>query len=63
MLEWRNRDVANNNTPSARQSLTANYIKGKIVYIGGQTSVTVRFDDIYYFDVGNAHGCFHYLTI
>jgi hypothetical protein len=41
-----------NNPPTARQSLTGNCVKGKIVYIGGQTSVTMRFDDIFYFDVG-----------
>ena len=41
--------------PSPRQSFTGNYVKGKIIYIGGQTSVTMRFDDVFYFDVGKNH--------
>ena len=36
------------NQPSPRQSLTGTYVDGKIVYIGGQTSTTVRYNDIYY---------------
>lgn len=56
-MEWRNREVVVNNAPTARQSLTGNCVKGKIVYIGGQTSVTMRFDDIFYFDVGTFNFC------
>jgi len=49
-MEWKQKDIAVNSCPSPRQSLTGNYVKGKVVYIGGQTSITVRFDEIYYFD-------------
>jgi len=48
-MEWK-KDMALNQLPSARQSLTGNYVKGKVIYIGGQTSVTLRFDEIYYYD-------------
>jgi hypothetical protein len=51
-MEWRQRDIAANALPSARQSLTGNFVKGKIVYIGGQTSITMRFDDIFLYDPG-----------
>jgi len=44
------KDVAANDEPSARQSLTGCYINGKVVYIGGQTSVVSRLDEIYYYD-------------
>jgi len=36
--------------PSVRQSITGNSVKGKIVFIGGQTSLTTRFDEIFVFD-------------
>jgi len=50
MLEWKSKDVASNTVPPARQSLTGTLVDGKVVFIGGQTSVTTRFDDIHFFD-------------
>jgi len=50
MLEWKSKDVAANSVPPARQSLSGTLVDGKIVFIGGQTSVTTRFDDIHFFD-------------
>jgi len=42
--------VTTSTIPSARQSLTGTYSRGKVIYIGGQTSVTLRYDDIFFFD-------------
>lgn len=50
MLEWKSKDVALNSLPTARQSLTGTVVDGKVYYIGGQMSVTLRFDDIHVFD-------------
>lgn len=52
LLEWQEKDILSANTelPPPRQSFTGTYINGKVVYIGGQMSVRVRFDDIYVFD-------------
>lgn len=50
-LEWRsNPEGCLATLPSSRQSLSGTYVDGKVIYIGGQTSVTARFDDVYYFD-------------
>jgi hypothetical protein len=54
MLEWKSKDVAANSVPTARQSLTGTLVEGKIIYIGGQTSVTTRFDDVHFFDPGSS---------
>jgi len=50
-FHWKIKDVSNNPLPSARQSLSACTLHdNKIVYIGGQTSVQTRFDDVYIYN-------------
>lgn len=64
-MEWNNRNIANNALPSVRQSLTGNYVNGKIVYIGGQTNLTTRFDDVYFYDPGKLFlkNLYHILSV
>jgi len=52
LMEWHEKDIISESStlPSPRQSFTGTFIDNKIVYIGGQTSVRVRFDDVYVFD-------------
>jgi N-acetylneuraminic acid mutarotase len=45
-IPWKNSSAL----PSPRQSLTATYVNDKIYYIGGQTSITTRYDEIHTFD-------------
>jgi N-acetylneuraminic acid mutarotase len=56
-MEWQDKSALPNpsTVPQPRQSFTGTCVNGKIVYIGGQTSVRVRFDDVYVFDPGK-HG-------
>jgi len=51
-LEWHEKDILKDSAtlPQPRQSFTGTYVDGKVIYIGGQTSVRVRFDDVYVFD-------------
>jgi len=52
VMEWHEKDILSNptNLPQPRQSFTGTCVNGKIIFIGGQTSVRVRFDDIFIFD-------------
>jgi len=50
-FHWKIKDVSANSVPSARQSLSAcNLHDNRIVYIGGQTSVQTRFDDVFIYN-------------
>lgn len=49
-LEWKDKNVVHSALPSPRQSLTGNCVNGKVIYVGGQTSFTTRFDDVFVFD-------------
>jgi len=51
-MEWKDH-VASHHLPSPRQSLTGTEVNGSIVYIGGQTSVLQRFDDIFFYNPEN----------
>jgi len=48
-MEWKDHLLLGNHLPSPRQSLTGTEVNGSIVYIGGQTSVLQRFDDIFFY--------------
>jgi len=49
-LTWKCKGVSENDLPSPRQSLSASVVNGNVYYIGGQTSITSRFDDIFVFN-------------
>jgi N-acetylneuraminic acid mutarotase len=52
LMEWQDKSALPNpsTVPQPRQSFTGTCVNGKIIYIGGQTSVRVRFDDVFVFD-------------